>query len=350
MKALKSVGIVAIFMILAVLAYQSLIGNKSLPTEPSTAQLGSDSTIVAESKPVSARADVSKEDTIKEPPAETITSNSASELDNLNTQLSLNYPPLAAYDIGNEPVSDEELINLVNRLNNDPALMAELISELRAETNPERLKRLVYILGATANSAVLPVATELIYSGVPSSRDAGLTLLSRLAPNNPEALSIASNLLVSETEPDVLIATMNVMAQPANASPELRESLVTQITPLSNHEVTNVRSISVSILSRLTDDPSASPVFYNALLDAEAHVRRAAAYAYANFPYHTSEASQKLLDMAEDPYEDAEVRGGAIFALKNNSPDELTLSRLEEASLAMRREAAIKRQQRNDAK
>jgi len=205
----------------------------------------------------------------------------------------------------------------------------------------------VQILGNTANSAVLPAAEEMIHSGIASSRDTGLDLLSRIAPNNPEAYEIASNLLVNETEPEVLIATMNVLAQPAHAAPELRESLVAQVTTFSGHESTAVRGFSVATLSRLTKDPIVAPIFYNALYDTAPAVRSSGVFAYASYPYHTAEASQKLLDMVEDESEILEIRRGAIAALSNNSPDEPTQTRLAAAELAIRQQI---RQQRISGK
>ena len=343
MRAIKTVGIVAVVLVAAVLVYPFLI-NRDEPAAVLQAP-NQVNTPEPDSNVLTDVGDTESEITVAQPldVAEADPNNTAEVADAASAQLSSNYPPLAAYEIGHEPVKDDELISLVRRLNNDPALLADLINELRAESDPARLKRLVYILGSTANSAVLPAAQELIYSGVPSARDTGLDLLSRIAPNNPEAFEIASNLLVSETEPDVLVATMNVMAQPSGITPEFRESLVTQITPLSTHESTKVRSLSVSMLSRLTNDPSASTVFYNALYDSEPNVRSASVYAYSSFPYHSAEVSQKLLDMAEDPSESNEVRRGAMMALKSNSPDELTLSRLKQAELAMRQQVRQKR-------
>lgn len=339
MKAIKKIGIVAIVLVAAILVYQILINNKHLDQAPATAQQTPDTTSA------DASANNTSSPKIETKLAEPLELNNAdsAQADIASNQLSSNFPPLAAYEIGNEPITDETLAELVNRLNNDPALMAELINSLRGETDPERLKRLVYILGATGNSAVLPAAEDLIYSGVISSRDAGLDLLSRIASTNPEAYAVASNLLISETEPKVLIATMNVMAQPGDATPELTASLVTQITPLTTHESAAVRGFSVTTLARLSNDPSMASVFNNALYDDEPGVRSSGVYALASFPYHSAEASQKLLDMVEDESETSAVRRGAMLALSNNSPDELTKSRIDAAELKMRQRARQKR-------
>jgi len=347
MRAFKTLGVVAVVAVAAILVYQVLVNNKHLP--PSTAQNSPDTTTTpapAETDLNAAKNGESAEDKsvdLAESPVEALTDSA----ENSNTQPNPDYSPLAAYEIGNEPLQDEALLELVDRLNNDPVLMAALIEELRAETDPARLKRLVYILGTTANEAVLPAAEELIYSGSESARDTGLDLLSRISSTNPEAMLVASNLLVSENEPDVLIATMNVLAQPGNADSELRKSLVTQITPLSNHESISVRGFTVSTLARLTNDPDVAPVFYNALFDTEPAVRRSGVYAFSSYPYHSPEASQKLLDMVEDDSEHVEVRRGAILALSNNSPDELTKSRIDAAQLTIRRKLREKRLNRN---
>lgn len=342
MRNIKLVTIAACVLGAAIVLYQLLINDKPNTTAPVTAQQNSDDATSQSDTTASLETGA----TVLKQPTQNIadltdeqSSGASDSVDNTNSQLSSGYPPLAAYDIGNAPVQDQELVDLVRRLNNDPALLADLITELRAETDPVRLKRLIYILGSTANPAVLPAAEEMIYSGIPGARDTGLDLLSRLAPNNPAAFELAGNLLASETEPDVLVATMNVMAQPAGVSRELRESLVTQVTPLSTHESAKVRSLSVSMVSRLTNNPEVAPVFFNALHDTEPAVRRSGVFAFLNYPYHSAEASQKLLDMAEDASEDKEIRRGAIHVLNSHSPDELTQERLRQAGVQMRQQA-----------
>lgn len=346
MRAIKTVGIVAVVLVAAILVYQVFI-NKQQPQTPETALQKPDttSTNVSVDNAVPAESETELAESLKLSDAENDTA--TTQADNQNTQLSSNYPPLASYEIGNEPITDQALTDLVNRLNNDPALLSELINDLRGEADPERLKRLVYILGATGNSAVIPAAEEMIYSGITSSRDTGLDLLSRIAPKNPAAYEVASNLLVSETDPEVLVATMNVMAQPGDTPPELTDSLITQITTLSSHESAAVRGFSVTTLARLSNDPSMAPLFQNALHDSAPAVRSSGVYAFASFPYHSAETSQKLLDMVEDEYESPEVRRGAILALSKNSPDELVRARLDAVESEMRTDARIKRRSGN---
>jgi len=246
------------------------------------------------------------------------------------------YPDLAGYEVGVEDISEEEFIELVDRLRNDPVLLADLLNELRAETDPARLERLTIMLGATGSVDVLPAAEELIYSSSSVARETGLDLLSRVAPQNPAAYDIANSILSSEAEPEVLVSTMNVLALPENAGPEARATAISQIMPLANNESAAVRRHSVSILVRLTNDETLSPVLFNALSDSDASVREAAAYAYARYPYQTSQAVERLMDIIEDPSEERGVRQGAVLALSNMSPDEAMSERIEAAKKQMR--------------
>jgi len=252
-----------------------------------------------------------------------------------NAQIN-NYPPLNSYDVAQTDLSDEELSDLIQRLKNDPELLANLLNEYRAETDPARFKRLTYILGRTGMSEVLPVAEELVYSGDIKSRTAGLDILNQIAPTNPAAYDIAHSILGSESDPEVLVATMNVFANPTGASPEVRSNLVTQVTSLADHDSSSVRRYSVQILTRLTNDPSISPILTNALYDQESKVREAAVYAYADHPYQTEEVIGRLLEIVEDESEVSGVRRGAIHALSKTSPDELMQQRIDDAKRQMR--------------
>jgi len=238
----------------------------------------------------------------------------------LTDQAQTAYPDLFGYEVGVEDISEEAYIELVERLRNDPVLLTDLLNELRAETDPERLKRLAIMLGATGSAEVLPVAEELVYSSSEVGRKTGLDLLSRVAPQNPAAYD----------------STMDVLARPQNAGSEVRTTAISQIMPLANHESAAVRRHSVSMLVRLTNDETLSPVLYSALSDSDASVRKAATYAYAQYPYQTSEAVERLVEIIEDPSEDKGVRKGAITAVSNMSPDDSTKERIKAAKIQMR--------------
>ena len=247
-----------------------------------------------------------------------------------------NYPELYGYELGTADVSDEEFLALVVRLRNDPLLLNDLLNELRAETDPERIKRLTAILGETATADVLPVAEELVYSADESTRKTGLALLNRIARNNPEAYDIANSILGSEADPQVLVSTINVMATPSNASAETKATAIAQIIPLAEHESAAVRRHSVSVLPRLTNDESLAPILYNALSDVDTNVREAAAYAFASYPFQPPEAVERLLELAENPDEAKGVRRAAMLALQNLAPSDEVSARVSAARNQMR--------------
>lgn len=267
-----------------------------------------------------------------------ITSGTATETKPVaDTAPVMEYPPLNAYDIAQAPVDDETVESLVFRLRNDKQLLNDLINEYRAETDPKRLNRLIMILGLTATPETLTLAEEMIYSGIDASRDAGLGLLSRIAPNNPAAFDIAANLLSSETQPDVLVATMNVLAIPKNADDNQLALFEAQISQMVNHESVAVRRQSISILSRISNDSNLDPILVNALDDNDASVREAAAFAYAEFPYENPLAIDRLMRIVEDQNESKGLRRGAAYALRNKSLDEALLARVSAALQQMNR-------------
>jgi len=249
----------------------------------------------------------------------------------------IEYPPLNAYDIAQAPVDDETVESLVFRLRDDKQLLNDLINEYRAETDPKRLNRLTMILGLTATQETLALAEEMIYSGLDESREAGLGLLSRIAPNNPAAFDVAANILSSETQPDVLVATMNVLAIPKNADDNQLALFGAQISQMVNHESVAVRRQSISILSRISNDSNLDPILVNALDDNDASVREAAAFAYAEFPYENPQAIDRLMRIVEDQNESKGLRRGAAYALKNKGLDDASLARVNAALQQMSR-------------
>jgi len=132
---------------------------------------------------------------------------------------------------------------------------------------------------------------------------------------------------------------MNVLARPINASAEAKATAISQIMPLAQHESAAVRRHSVSLLPRLTNDASLSPLLYTALSDTDASVRKAATYSLASHPFQPPEAIERLLEMAEDPNEDKGARKGALFALGQMAPSEEITARVKQAKLQMRNES-----------
>ena len=107
--------------------------------------------------------------------------------------------------LGHSTLSDDELLQLIDALRGDSALLQQLIDEFRQETNVERRIALSRLLGEVGGDDVTLTASELIYSGDVESRRLGLELLQQIQPGNANARDIASSLLATEIEPTILV-------------------------------------------------------------------------------------------------------------------------------------------------
>ncbi len=188
-------------------------------------------------------------------------------------------PFLDVSQIGQAPLSDADYESLVARLKSDPALLQQLIDEFRQEQDPDRLALLARLIGEAGGPAVTQIASELIFSGDEASRELGLQLLRQVQPGNSQARDMASSLLATEVEPQVLSSTLSALASPGTVDEASRAMLSDQVALLASHDDAGVRGISLDILSRWSTDGRDTPVLINALLDPEPRVREAAAYA-----------------------------------------------------------------------
>jgi hypothetical protein len=247
------------------------------------------------------------------------------------------YPPLNAYDIAQGPIDDESLTALIQRLRDDKQLLNDIIVEYRSETDPKRLSRLNTILGYVATPETLVLAQEMIYTDNQNSRTAGLDLLKRITHRNPAAFDIAADLISTETQPDILVAAMNIAARPKNASDSQRAMLESQVSQMVYHDSESVRRNSIAILSKISNDVSLDPIYIDALNDSDSKVREAAAFAYGEFPLENPQAIEILLRIAEDPAERKGLRRAAVYALKNKGLDDADRERAENALLDTRR-------------
>jgi len=112
--------------------------------------------------------------------------------------------PVDVSQLARTASSDEDFDALVGRLRADPALLRQLIDEFRQEQDPQRRDRLMKLLGYAGGADVTLLASELVYSGDEQSRELGLQMLQRAQPGSAEVQQIASELLATEIEPDVL--------------------------------------------------------------------------------------------------------------------------------------------------
>lgn len=345
MRSLKTVLFCVAVLAAVFIVYSRFFSTPDTQSVPAVATESVDTESPAEPVPEEAKTLTATQTSTDNVPADLQANPTASSVDDLDAntattaapQPNTDYPELYGYEVGVDEISEEDFHALVDRLKNDPYLMDELLNELRVESDPLRLRRLSALLGETGSADVLPVIEELVYSSALDTRKAALEVLSRVAPKNAQAYDIVNNILGSEADPEVLVSTMDVLARPVTASSEVKAISISQILPLAEHESVSVRRHSISILPRLTNDETLGPVLYNALLDTDASVRKAATFAFGSYPFQPPEAVERLLELAEDANEDKGVRRGAIYALETMAPNEEVVARIREAKMQMRK-------------
>lgn len=234
--------------------------------------------------------------------------------------------------IGQSPISDAEFEQLIAQLRDNPELLQQLVDEFRQETDVNRQLQLLRLLGEVGGPSVTLAASELIYSGDPESRRIGLELLQRVQPGNAEARDIASSLLATSVEPDVLVSTLTTLARPGDVSDENREYLAQQVAILATHNDDSVRSISLSVLSRWSTGEQFTAVFLDGLNDTADVVRESAAYSLIGHDDASPAVISALMAVATDSTENEQVRRGSILALRGmgiSIQQQATLDRTE---------------------
>ena len=224
--------------------------------------------------------------------------------------------PVDLLALGREPIGDDEFERLAARLARDPALLQGLVDEIRSETDPERLERLLFLLGEVDDPAVAALAAELVYSGDPALSALGLDLLKRVRPGDPDAQAVVSGLLATETEARLLVPTLTALARPGATPAAERAALAGQVALLTDHPDPAVRRSSLDILSRWSDDATHTSRLVAGLGDEDPSVRRAAAFAFVGFPDQGEEVRRELFAVADDRGNDEGTRRGALLALK----------------------------------
>jgi len=247
-------------------------------------------------------------------------------------------PSIRSVDVsslGYAPLSDERFLELADQLRSDPALLQQLIDEFRQEADPTRKEALSRLLGEAGGSEVTLTASELIYSGDPESRRIGLELLQQIQPDSAEARDITSTLLATEVDPDVLINTLTTLAKPGEVEDDSREILTDQVAFLTSHEDASVRSISLNILSRWSQDGHHTEILRSGLSDSEAVVRESAAYSLVGYDSVDQTLIDSLMGVAINANEETRARRGAILALKGMTISDIERQQVNNAELEL---------------
>ena len=214
-------------------------------------------------------------------------------------------------------LTDDEFKDLEALISNDKGLRMDLLDEFRYNTDPERAKQLAALLGPHNDPEIVQTAAELVYSGDPNSKTAGLDLLNRVQPHSSEAREIAIDLLSAETDPEFLVSTLNVLATPVEAANESQRQLLTDnLNNLSNHHDAIVRSHSLSLMGRWDkNSPASRESLTRGLSDTNAKVRSSAVYAITNIQNPDEYMVEGLLNIAEDTDIKKPTRYAALQAL-----------------------------------
>jgi len=222
------------------------------------------------------------------------------------------------------PLSDADLASLVARLKADPVLFLQLVDEFRQETDPARKKQLASVLGEVGGEQVTLLASELIFSGDSAARTLGMDLLQDVQPGNAQARDIVSGMLATEVDADVLVESLTALSLPGDVDSDSRAYLSDQIAWLTTHTDDGVRSISLDLLSRWSEDGRYTNTLLSGLDDDSEYVRTSAAYALAGHEDSSQAVIEGLLRSLRNASETTRVKRAAIQALRSMplSPDQ----------------------------
>ena len=158
--------------------------------------------------------------------------------------------PLDVASVGEAGWTDADFHRDAARLRADPDALALVIESFRAETDPARLAKLASLLGEVGHPGLVALGADMVASGNAASRDAGLSLLQRIQPDDEGARQVLVGLLASESDPAVLKSIIDAVSVPGEAGSEDAGALVAQLVPLTRHESAAVRRNGVTVLSR----------------------------------------------------------------------------------------------------
>ncbi len=249
---------------------------------------------------------------------------------------------LQAYDLGATDLSDEQILDFTLRLKTDAAFLQAAGDEFRAETDPDRLKRLAFLLGEAQDPSLTPIASDMVYSGNRESQLAGLDLLRRLQPFDSSARDVVMNILTTDADPEVMVGTLNVLTLPSEASDAEKQSIVDHVLPLTTNNSAAVRQRSISMISKWSSDETAMDVLAAGLNDAEESVRSTAAYATLNLDNPSPAIIEALFAVLENQNELPRARKGARQSLQGKALSENNMLRLQTADAQMRKQYARK--------
>ena len=260
---------------------------------------------------------------------------------NTSNSLASDSDQLNVLELGREQWTEESLRYWIGRLRSNPSLLQSVLSIYLENTDPVRARNLAAVLAEVNTPAVVDTATQLSHSTDAASQIAGLELLAKLQPNNTHARDAALDLLTTQSDPELLFATLNVFASPAQVvSADQRQLLLDQAQLLTSHQDANVRALSISTIRTWSVGNSghaATLAATSGLQDADGAVRANAAAALIGVPNPPADARQGLLSVAGNTRETKSTRQLALYALSKMPLTETEKLRYEELEVEVRR-------------
>jgi len=230
--------------------------------------------------------------------------------------------------IGTAAWTNDGFARQLARFQADPLALELLIDAFRSASDPARLERLASLLGEIGHPDLAAIGAQMVSSGDPVSRDAGIALLQQLQPDDPAARETLIGLLAVESDPGVLDAVIDAVSVPGSDAEGQSAALVAQLVPLTRHSSPAVRRNGITVLSRWATDAGVRPILQDALSDTDAGVRASAVYAFAEQPRLDASIRQDLFTVLENERETRGTRSGAMLALQRTELDEEQARRL----------------------
>ncbi|MFK8080149.1 MAG: HEAT repeat domain-containing protein [Granulosicoccus sp.] len=219
--------------------------------------------------------------------------------------------------VWDKPLSDEQFLLLVRQLKTHPALLQQLVDRFRQETDQDTKLQMARVLGEVGGEQMILLASELIFSGDNDARSLGMTLLQEIQPGNAEARDIVSGMLATEVEPGILVESLTALARPGDVDEQSRAYLSDQVAWLTSHEDEGVRSISLDILSRWSQDGRYTDTLVAGLNDHSEHVRASAAYSLLGHDTDTPVVIERLFATLRSETKSKRVQRATIQALRS---------------------------------
>ena len=230
-------------------------------------------------------------------------------------------------------LSDGDFNNLVADLALDPTLLPKLLDEYRANTDPDRARRMAQVLKSRQDPRITALGQEMVYSGDPQSQQAGFALLAGQQGNDPQALETVVEMIEIEANPEVLRSAMGALSVPGKTQDEQQERVLDQFSTKSQHDDPMVRRLSLSLMSRWEGDRDMNDHYIAGLADADERVRTGALFSLKASDYRSEAAKQALIDVAQDTSAGRLLRLNAVSALKRYDLSEQELAAFKEQIL-----------------